>query len=71
MGLLGLWHGTSVERKALNVAIEHHCECADESPNLCSAHSLLADERIMNHLVFVRRTAVAYETNEFSLARES
>jgi hypothetical protein len=53
------WHGTDDELRRLRAAVEHNCTCttgqrfsADET---CSAHAVLKDERVLDHLLYVGR----------------
>ncbi len=53
------WHGTEDELRRLRAAVEHQCDCPtapkfSENPP-CAAHSLLMDERVLDHLLYVYR----------------
>lgn len=64
MGVIGVFHGTDAERDALNAALMRNCTCG-ETPAECPAHSILRDERILAHLVFVRRCMARYIAAEW------
>lgn len=68
-----LFHGTDAERAALNLAIQRNCTCTviigtvgnGTAPVTCEAHKMLADERVLGHLVMVRRSIGAYAATEW------
>jgi hypothetical protein len=61
MGVLGEWQGTNEERQILLDAILHYCDCdIARLAYVCPPHSLLLDERVLMHLIFVRRNIASY-----------
>jgi hypothetical protein len=63
------WHGTADELVALHHALRHYCACRfDEKTGElgapCRAHTLLADQSALDHLVHVRRMRVWFVANE-------
>ncbi len=69
MAALIVWPGSDAERDALNMAIMRNCDCADVEGvmRLCQAHSLLADERVLHHLVYARRNRAVYIGLEWNM----
>jgi DNA-binding response OmpR family regulator len=54
------WHGSADDWRRLQVAVERNCICAQRvhTPGLdCPAHALLADQRTLDRLIFVRSIA--------------
>jgi hypothetical protein len=78
MGVIGVWPGSDAERDALLLALSRHCTplvgsskgevCWTRSSleAACPVHSMLRDERVIQHLLFVRRKASMFVTREFS-----
>ncbi len=63
MAALIVWPGSDAERDALNMAMMRNCQCPVDGASLgavCAAHSMLADERVLHHLVFARRNRAVY-----------
>jgi hypothetical protein len=61
---------TAAERSALIAATSHECECEmkdDRIVKLCSAHSMLVDERTRNGLLFMRRSQGRLKRGEFKV----
>jgi len=63
------WHGTADELAALHCALHHYCACrideiTGEAGTPCSAHTLLADQSALDHLVHVRRMRAWFVANE-------
>lgn len=58
MGTLTVWHGSLSEFGKLCTAIAGNCECRIEPTNsayVCSAHRMLRDQYVLDHLAFVRQ----------------
>lgn len=58
MGTLTVWHGSLREFGKLSTAIADNCECRIypyDSAYVCSAHRMLQDQNVLNHLAFVRQ----------------
>lgn len=53
------WRGTPRESARLQAAVAQHCECVDGIAGLpsvrCSAHQLLTDQSMLDHLLYVYR----------------
>jgi hypothetical protein len=58
------WNGTQEELAALTTAISRNCTCA-EMKRTCPAHQMLTEQRVMNHLAFVRDRADTFRLREF------
>jgi len=56
MNEIWTWRGTEDEVRELLAAIDNNCACPAEGPETCGAHSLLADARSLDHLLYVYRT---------------
>ena len=57
------WHGSSPELAALREALDHHCQCT-MGAGICSTHALLFDQRSLDRLLFVLRTANYWRERE-------
>lgn len=72
--VLSVWPGTDAERDALVAALQHNCSCTvivgtignGTAPKTCEAHRMLADERVLKHLLFVRRSLGLFESAEWA-----
>jgi hypothetical protein len=68
------WHGTEEERRDLGEAIWRNCTCCWEERTLsgavCSAHGMLGSQRVLDHLLAMRRLRQRLIEEEFSAARE-
>ena len=57
----------------LGGAVEHNCECvmtADSAPGVaCTAHTMLADQCIIDHLLYLYRLRDIFIRGEFNPAR--
>ena len=67
------WHGNADELASLHRAVRHHCACRfDEITGglrtPCRAHTLLADQSALDHLVHVRRMRAWFVANEMDAA---
>jgi hypothetical protein len=63
------WHGNADELAALHSAVRHYCACCfdevtGELRTPCRAHTLLADQSALDHLVHVRRMRAWFVANE-------
>ncbi len=63
------WHGNADELAALHSAVRHYCACrfdevTGELRTPCRAHTLLADQSALDHLVHVRRMRAWFVANE-------
>ncbi len=56
------WHGTQQEGLELMQAVEH----ANPEQPLAAGQALFADQRVMDHLLFVRRTVTQFVVAEFT-----
>ena len=65
------WHGTDDELRRLISAVERNCVCSttDQSePNVkCEPHSMLADQHVLNHLVYAVRMRGRLRLEEWSV----
>ena len=63
-----VWHGTTAELRRLTVAVEHNCSCVvgtfGAPGEVCGAHRMLVDQRVLDHLLFVFRTVDAFARAE-------
>jgi len=67
------WHGNADELAALHSAVRHYCACrfdevTGELRTPCRAHTLLADQSALDHLVHVRRMRAWFVANEMDAA---
>lgn len=68
MGVLGNVEITDAEQFALMLVISHHCECPPTMPDvICMSHLMLENDRLLKHLLFVRRDPAAYIHAEWYL----
>jgi hypothetical protein len=67
-----IWHGTDDELRRLAAALQQHCTCgadlSSESGQPCAPHAMLADERVLNHLLYVRRSWRRFHTADWRIA---
>jgi hypothetical protein len=67
-----IWRGTEDELQRLAAALQQHCACTTdpgtESGQPCGEHAMLADERVLNHLLYVRRSWRRFHTAEARFA---
>ncbi len=49
---VAVWFGTEADWYRLQVAVQHHCECALLHAT-CEAHRLLTNQVSLDHLAFV------------------
>ena len=67
-----IWHGTEEELRRLAAAVAQNCSCTTElgtqTGRACATHAIFTDERVLNHLLFVRRTWRQFESAEWSCA---
>jgi hypothetical protein len=67
-----VWGGTEPERDALLRALASNCACTTASDgtrtSTCASHGLLLDQRMLDHLLFVRRLHERLRSEEFSPA---
>ena len=69
MDQLAQWKGTSQQFDRLKTAIERNCPSIREclaGTQMCTAHSMLADQTQLNRLAFTDRTFTMYRDEEFS-----
>jgi hypothetical protein len=63
-----VWHGTAEELQRLSAAVEHNCSCVagmfGRPREVCGAHRMLVDQRLLDHLLFVARTTDAFAQSE-------
>jgi hypothetical protein len=67
-GSVTVWHGTSDEMWRLSAAVRHYCACAvgaAGATTVCPAHTMLFDQRILDHLLYVFRTRSFYKRAEW------
>ena len=60
------WHGTQPELQRLRIAVQHHCACTAHGQPICASHAMLQDVRVLDHLLYVYRTAGHFERAEWS-----
>jgi hypothetical protein len=64
-----VWHGTSEEMRRLNAAAQQHCDCTTgmfgNVAEICSTHRMLADQRVLDHLLYVWRARARFEQAEW------
>lgn len=48
-----VWNGTPDDLKTLERAAMRNCTCNDEAIGECSAHRMLVDQKILDHMAFV------------------
>jgi hypothetical protein len=64
------WHGTDDELRRLQTALEHNCTCTSlprlSDDSTCGSHALLADERVLDHLLYVYRMTDRLQRAEWS-----
>lgn len=64
-----IWRGTETERWALLEAVDNNCGCRGEpgaaERDVCAAHLLLRDQRVLDHMLFGRRLAAQLGLEEF------
>ncbi len=69
------WRGTQTEAAELLSALNHHCQCQESSDGLdvvlCEAHLLLEDQRALDRLLFARRIAARFTSEEFGVVRSA
>jgi hypothetical protein len=65
-----MWHGTDDELLRLRAAMDHNCTCTYNSyapvNETCVSHALLADARVLDHLLYVYRMKDRLERAEWS-----
>ena len=68
---MAVWQGTEQELAKLLDSVEHNCACmfaADRSPGaVCAAHAMLADQCVIDHLLFGYRLRALFMRGEFRL----
>jgi hypothetical protein len=66
-----IWHGTPAEFARLEASLQRHCACTTTrvgtNQEVCSAHALLSDPRLLDHLVYVYRARARFERGEWSV----
>ena len=69
------WHGADEEWRDLDTAIQHHCTCGggERTPRdeLCPADQMRASQRILDHLLAMRRLRQVLIREEFSETRQA
>src|SRR5262249_7736893 len=64
------WHGTARELDRLEAIAQAYCSCEPsggrEGPGLCAPHRLFGQQRVLDRLLFVRRTRHQFMTREFT-----
>lgn len=61
---IAVWAGTDADLKALRKAVERNCECV-LGETTCSAHEMLVEQDVLDHLAFVGSRREKYWFNEF------
>jgi hypothetical protein len=63
-----LWQGTAEEYTRLHQAVGRNCDCTSAvlgvPPQTCVAHSMLAEQSTLDHLLYVYRTRRVFITRE-------
>jgi hypothetical protein len=64
------WHGTARELRRLEAIVQAYCNCersvGREEFGLCAPHRLFRQQRVLDRLLFVRRTRDQFITREFT-----
>lgn len=60
------WHGTQEELHRLVRAIEQNCACPVGGAVGCSAHAMLQEDRVLDHLLYVYRTIQRFQCAEWT-----
>ena len=69
------WHGTDAELARLKGAVAQYCSCRARPAGfatvveVCSAHGMLRDQRLLDHLVFAYRARARFERGEWRVER--
>ena len=67
-----VWHGSPEEMQRLEASVRRHCTCAKgrfgNVTRVCSAHTMLLDQRVLDHLLYVYRTKARFERAEWEEA---
>ena len=65
-----VWHGTARELQRLETIVQAYCTCErsgrPEEFGLCAPHRLLRQQRVLDRLLFVRRTRRKFISREFT-----
>lgn len=63
------WQGTDEEYARLHNAVARNCECdsrtVSQPAETCAAHAMLAEQTILDRLLWVFRTRKVFITREF------
>ena len=61
------WNGTPEQLARLEAAVRHNCGCVEVGGRLqvCEAHRMLSDQRVLDHLAFVASGVADYIHGEF------
>jgi hypothetical protein len=63
------WQGTEHELARLHMAVDRNCDCAygmvGLPPLTCAAHTMLNQQNVLDHLLYVLRTRRVFITREF------
>jgi hypothetical protein len=63
------WQGTDAEFVRLQEAAARNCDCVSGmlglSPKTCAVHQVLANQIVLDHLLYVYRTRRMFITREF------
>ncbi len=66
-----VWRGTQAEAAELLSALNRFCRCDelldDPMPGICPGHLILEDQRALDRLVFARRIATRFVSEEFGV----
>jgi hypothetical protein len=70
---MAVWHGTTEESAILATTVARNCGCEmDPDTGMhsgkCEAHQMMLDQRVLDGLLFERRTVVCLMREEFSVA---
>src|SRR5438477_11196311 len=64
------WHGTDDEFRRLMAAVASHCTCTRDIESgahaTCGPHAMVADEHVLNHLVYVSRIREEFVSEEWA-----
>jgi hypothetical protein len=67
-----IWHGTPAELARLEAALQRHCTCPARRyvmTEVCPAHALLGEPRLLDHLIYVYRARARFVRSEWSVQR--
>jgi hypothetical protein len=65
------WHGSRAEFGQLAAAVRRHCGCKSVRfrgvAEVCPAHAMLSDQRVLDHLLFAYRSKSQFQQSEWGV----